>query len=334
MREPYLSIIIASRNDEHGGNILRRTQTTLDSLLTQLERYQIESELVLVDWNPPADRPPLKDIIVWPKLDYCVVRVITVPPEVHLKCGYSKEQPMRVIVAYNTGVRRARGKFILPGTIDSLYSNELMTYIASKELKENERYRIDRIDVNKDVVWYDTIEERLAYCRENVIRVNSRESYIIHLILYHSIPRLHTNACGDFQLMSKHYWHLLRGYAETVSISAHVDTLLSYASYAVGVQEVVLKSPMYLYHIDHDNKFNDRTKRVAQLSLPFVPERLRCSLAVIMGREIKSSVHRVPVLDDTTCRRMCRDIVTGKQSYILNNEDWGLGKEVLEEVEI
>ena len=60
---PYLSIVIASRNDEHGGNALPRMQVALNGLLDQLERYRIESELILVDWNPPTDKPWLKDII-------------------------------------------------------------------------------------------------------------------------------------------------------------------------------------------------------------------------------------------------------------------------------
>ena len=54
---PYLSIVITSRNDEHGYNALQRMQVSLSGLLEQLEKHKIESELILVDWNRPADRP-------------------------------------------------------------------------------------------------------------------------------------------------------------------------------------------------------------------------------------------------------------------------------------
>ena len=58
---PYLSIVICSRNDNHGGNMLRRMQVSISGLLEQLEKHRIESELILVDWNPPADKPLLKE---------------------------------------------------------------------------------------------------------------------------------------------------------------------------------------------------------------------------------------------------------------------------------
>ena len=326
MREPYLSVVIASRNDEHGGNTLQRTQVTLDSLLEQLESNCIESELILIDWNPPIDKLPLKEVVRWPsKLKYCIIRIITVPSK------YSSGHAMKAIVANNVGIRRARGRFVLPSTIDSLYSNELMMYIASRKLEENKRYRIDRSDVGRNVVQYSTIKERLDYCKENVIKVNTQAPYIVRLVLYHGLPKLHSNACGDFQLMSKHYWHLLRAYAEAESISAHNDTLLSYASYVAGVQEVILESPMYLYHIDHDDKFNDRVKRTTQLPLPFVSERLRHVLTELAGFEVKSSIHGTSVLDSSKCRRMCRDMIAGQRSYVFNDGSWGLGQEVLEE---
>ena len=52
---------------------------------------------------------------------------------------------------------------------------------------------------------------------------------------------------------------------------------------------------------------------------------------VFMGYNIKSSVRGIPTLSLTEYRKMCKDIVAGKRSYILNDENWGLGQESLEE---
>ena len=99
-KEPYLSIVITSRNDDHGGNMLRRMQVSLGGLLEQLEKYRIESELILVDWNPPADKPLLKDVVKWPdKLRYCTIRVIVVPSSIHQRYEYSDIIPMNMVVA-------------------------------------------------------------------------------------------------------------------------------------------------------------------------------------------------------------------------------------------
>ncbi len=78
--EPYLSLVVAARNDDHGGNMLARMQGMLDSWIGQAERYGLQSEIVVVEWNPPADRPRLKDSLRWPSQPkYCEVRLIEVP---------------------------------------------------------------------------------------------------------------------------------------------------------------------------------------------------------------------------------------------------------------
>lgn len=40
-KSPYLSIVITSRNDDHGGNMLQRMQVSLSGLLEQLEKHKI-----------------------------------------------------------------------------------------------------------------------------------------------------------------------------------------------------------------------------------------------------------------------------------------------------
>src|SRR5438445_10597486 len=58
---PEFSFVATSRNDDHGGDVLRRTQSFIDRLAEQCERHQVPCELVLVDWNPPRSRSPLAD---------------------------------------------------------------------------------------------------------------------------------------------------------------------------------------------------------------------------------------------------------------------------------
>jgi len=62
---------------------------------------------------------------------------------------------------------------------------------------------------------------------------------------------LHTNSCGDFSLLSRHAWFALRGYAEFYIWPMHIDSLLCYAAYHSGIQEVVLSEPMRIFHIEH-----------------------------------------------------------------------------------
>src|SRR5205823_5846648 len=65
--------------------------------------------------------------------------------------------------------------------------------------------------------------------------------------------RLHTNACGDFTLMSREDWLRLRGYPELPIFSLHIDSLLLYMAHWTGIAEVVL--PYRVYHVEHDGGF-------------------------------------------------------------------------------
>jgi hypothetical protein len=263
IEKPYLSMIVTSRNDDYGGSGLQCTQISINGRLEQLEKYKIESELILVDWNPPSDRPLLKDVLKWPdNLAYCNIRIIVVPSTIHHRFEHSEKTEMNVIGAINCAVRRARGQFILPGHIDFLYPDEFMAFIASKQLKKNERYRVNRCDVNRSVIKYSNLEEQLDYCKNNIIKNYMPDPKEAHKKKWigKKFPILHTVACGDCQLMSRENWHLLRGYRDADIPSAYADSLLSYASYAAGIKEVVLYPPICIYHIDHADKFDNRIK--------------------------------------------------------------------------
>ena len=264
------------------------------------------------------------------------------PPEIHNRYEYSDCLNINAALAINSGIRRARGQFILPGNIDLLYSSELMEYLASKHLDENKRYRIDRCDVDRNVAVYKTLEEQLEYCRNNIIKVQ-RHNPETKSRFRRKLPKLHTMACGDFQLLSKKWWHKLHGYSEADIISAYADTILSYASYAAGVREVVLKDPMRLYHIDHENTFNERKFESGflgekVLDLPVFPSKIRRKTKSLLrlflfhtGYRFKSRIDGIPTLHYLECIRLCRDMIFGKHSYVMNDDNWGLGQESLKE---
>src|SRR5688572_14050834 len=81
---PYLSIVVASRNDDHGGDPLARTQIFVNNFARQCQRYKLPAELILIDWNPVQDRPGLAAVLSIPsETQFCQTRVITVPAALH-----------------------------------------------------------------------------------------------------------------------------------------------------------------------------------------------------------------------------------------------------------
>ena len=176
MTEPYLSLVVTARNDDHGGNLLGRMQTFLNNWLKQARRFGISSEVIIVEWNPPADRPPLAEVLRWPEEPGpCTVRIIEVPAELHRRLPHAAALPLYQMIGKNVGIRRARGKFVLATNIDIVFSSELAAFLAAQSLDPSRMYRIDRYDAMSDVPVDADPEEQLEYCRTHLVRINRRD---------------------------------------------------------------------------------------------------------------------------------------------------------------
>jgi hypothetical protein len=391
----YLSVVVTSRNDNHGGNLLHRMQIFVDGLIEQCRRRRLNTELILVEWNPPADQPRFAQALNWPVDEGpCKVRIIEVPPEIHRRFRHSEQLPLFQMIAKNVGIRRAKGRFVLATNIDVLFSDELMDFLARNSLKPDRYYRVDRYDAAADVPLGASIDKQLEFCKKHVLRINTKYGifgpnekirnssdnsdntdnsflrglsffqwavlpfapiflFLIRLrmqaniavpaliknsgpyqkywyplreaITYHPlwlrdmestkaklprILRLHTNACGDFTLMSRESWFDLRGYAEFEIFSFHLDSLLCYAAYYHGVREEILEKYMRIYHIEHGSGWT-----------PDAAEKL-------FNRLDAQGISRL------TDGQLEEHIVKMSQSKktIFNDESWGLAGEELPEV--
>jgi hypothetical protein len=173
---PYISVVVTARNDDHGGGLLSRMQAFVNGWIGQCKRHGLSSELIVIDWNPPQDRPPLVDALNWPKdCSPCDVRFIQVPPEIHERYRNARAMPLYQMIAKNVGIRRARGRFVLATNIDIIFSDELVRHLAEERLNSGCMYRIDRYDVTSGVPVDGTVDEQLSYCNSHLIRVNARE---------------------------------------------------------------------------------------------------------------------------------------------------------------
>lgn len=62
-QNPYLSIVTVSRNDNHGGDMLKRMQIFVNALIFQCNKFKLPCELVMVEWNPIAGEKLLHEIL-------------------------------------------------------------------------------------------------------------------------------------------------------------------------------------------------------------------------------------------------------------------------------
>lgn len=111
-------------------------------------------------------------------------------------------------------------------------------------------------------------------------------------------------------------------------------------AYEGGVEEVILNEPMYLYHIDHEDKFDDIYMKSMSwleklLSLHLIPRDISSKMLSLLHYFVpdrrEGEVSGVRTLDRSEYKRMRRNNIAGKHSYIFNDENWGLGQESLAE---
>jgi hypothetical protein len=279
---PALSVVVASRNDAHGGNIHKRMQLFLRGLLAQTRRYGMRWELVVVEWNPPADRPPLFEVLPAPAPgDSLCVRYITVPAAVHARYRRAADLALFQMTAKNVGIRRAAADFILCTNVDLLFSDPLCQFVATTPLRPDTYYRANRCDVpdGVDPAW--DLQRQLAWCEKHVIRrlgrdlaypninlelagLNDKARYKKWIFDKMAIAmqafwpaekrafyQLDTFACGDFTLMSREAWMAIQGYLELDLYSLHIDSLALISAAAAGYRQRVLPRGACTYHIDH-----------------------------------------------------------------------------------
>jgi hypothetical protein len=314
---PYISFVAVARNDNYGGDFLHRINVFVKVLLTLCERYELPSELIIVEWNPPEDRERLKGAISWPDIQrkYCQIRIIEVPNEVYRKLPNPANLPLFEYIGKNVGIRRAKGEYVLVTNPDIIFNEELIKFLALRKLSSKCFYRINRYDVKSPVPLDIPVEKQLEYCARNIIRVcgywftyenklskklnlyrrlRTLAGYVKRRVLNFPYVPAHTNASGDFFLTHRNWLNTMRGYPEleTKGKSHHIDGLIVYIAQFSGLRQIILKNPLKIYHQDH-------------------------------GRPESSKPYSQAV--ETAYAQLMKE----RRGIIFNDEKWGLGEENL-----
>lgn len=384
--EPFhLSVVATSRNDNHGKNLLYRMQAFVDGFIEQCKRHDLKAELILVEWNPPGETPSLAQALHIPKdKGPCQIRIIRVPPEVHLKLGHATHIPLFQMIGKNVGIRRALGKFVLATNIDILFSDKIFQFMKHR-LSQGYLYRVDRLDVPEKLPETNSFDEILSFCSRHFFRVNGRIGtklvnhnpvrkkiaqklrdlrlhislrpvlralplffhQILHLSLMSLFKKtqyfavfirrlvlrilkkvckkllcfvypdnsiiLHTNACGDFTLLSSQDWKHLKGYPEWNIFSWHLDSILLYQAKQHGIKQRSLPNKMPIFHIEHE------------VGSGYSPEGAH---QLFQRLELKG----IPYLSNSDLKKLVLELNHSPTKVIYNDENWGMADIELEEI--
>lgn len=262
--------------------MLKRTQAFINSIYFQAKRTGLAVELIIVEWNPPADKPLLKDELQQPPNDVPVtLRIVVVPNEIHNTYRFSNSLPLYQMIAKNVGIRRAQGEFVLCTNIDILFSDMNFDSIAEKRLKRGVFYRANRCDVPKEVMDIEGHDAQMEYCLGNVIKRMgmsqdkelvrgpsfiykfTRLVYLLNALILWSFQKIQKSkfvhlkidfmACGDYTLMSRDDWMKIDGYVELDMYSIHIDSMGLWSACALGMEQFIFDYKACVYHIDHED---------------------------------------------------------------------------------
>ena len=330
---PYLSIVIAARNDTHGDHFLERLKVCLENIYALEERYNLPTEVIIVEWNPPSDRPLLQDVLPSPpKESHLQIRIIQVPSSLHKKYSTHKLMGMYQMTAKNVGIRRAKGEFVLCTNADIIFSERVFAFFAKKKLQRNCFYRSNRCDVPFP---YTSIRESFNlgelqhFCKKNIQQrlgknrwyanfpgsspfwyrylpmqlltiLLSRLLWLLIDPIYNRYHSLDTWACGDFTLMHRSDWYEIKGYAELDAYSLHIDSLALGAATSLKKRQIILPLSHCVYHISHKNgwEMQDPLKKM-------------------------SFDLRMPKLDGSTLQQLLLQMIKTGQIPAFNSSDWG-----------
>ncbi len=261
-RRPYVSFVTYGRNDGYTDSYALRVRRATLCLARQLERARLDAEIIFCEWNPPADRPLLTEILELPKeLRHVSINAVIVPPKYHRPAHGSEMRNIQVGEAANVGIRRARGRFITAKASDTFFSNDVIEMIAQKTLDLDTMYRIDRHDfsIPEDAIWDLDDDALLA----KLASLPTRPHSWIRQKPYWGLKNLHTNACGDFTLMSSAHWHLLRGHPRDPTVlSLDLDSLVMHAAAANGVRECRWPDTCRVFKPSHGSISTSRVRQV------------------------------------------------------------------------
>lgn len=283
--QPYVSIVMATRVDNHEGNFIQRLQNNIDLMAHMVRLYDVSAELLLVEWNPT--NTSLMQAISWPTcaigsnqngvygdkssdIRGCLyIRILSVPPHVHAAMPRSDIFKLFEFKAKNVGIARARGRFVITGTPDSLWDPLIFAWLGRELALDDRLYRACRLSLMRPPPSFSILNSSISS------RVDALISYM------HSSPvdssslpppdgtcpvccegqggttgprtRLHFGctcgfgmASGDFVMSSKTMWHRIGGYPEW-SVNFHMDSLLNakFGSVFGGILETTLEGAVY-----------------------------------------------------------------------------------------
>ena len=136
---PQVTVAVVGRNDDYMSDFAERLRAT-----TAWNAKYLASEIIFVEWNPPADRELLSIDLAkrFPSL-----RAYVVSREVHKSIAGDARLPLLEFHAKNVGIRRARSEWVLTTNADAFFGPDTIRKLQTSKLADTIVWCAQRIDI-------------------------------------------------------------------------------------------------------------------------------------------------------------------------------------------
>jgi len=236
-----LSMVLVSRNDGYGGNLIERASYALNSML------HVADEVVYVDWNSPGGD---LGTAVAPNLAPRVrskLRIIQITPEFIAAHVPGPTQTCVEVLGRNIALRRARGDWIVSTNIDIVPPPVPLEALDKEVFYTFERTNLDPQRIaHIPFADYDALRAHLDAIRPTLRGVGpSLNRYWFRRDIWS-----HWNCCGDFQLAHRQVWQAIRGFEESLIGRNWMDTNVQKKAVLCG-HRVEPRNDRLVIHINH-----------------------------------------------------------------------------------
>ena len=232
---PYLSIVLTGRNDDFGSDFNGRLFRAFEFNHRELTARGITHEFIFIEWRPIQGKPWLAEILAerYPDLVPHALTSYVADVAYHDALSLNPRLQFQEFIAKNIGIRRASGSFILTTNTDVYLGREVLDFLARRALEPGVLYRVPRIDL-KDGIDSDALDWHVLEDERNYDTIN------------HIQPPCFTNGSGDFLLLDRDSYLMLRGFNEVYRVAKiHMDGNFCIKAYSAGLTLRPLDSPVY-----------------------------------------------------------------------------------------
>ena len=184
---PKLGAVTVGRNDDYMPDFRERLLATIAWNV----KYLI-SEMIFVEWNPPADRELLSPELA--KTFKCL-RAYVVPPEVHQRTCKNPNVNLLEYHAKNVGIRRAQSPWIISTNADAAVGLDSVNMLLNSKLEPDVLWTAERWDIP----WRENRQTAIGF---------------LGSLRYRRINAYNELGTGEFCLASRELWHRARGFDE------------------------------------------------------------------------------------------------------------------------